>query len=64
MQVFLYYCSTAVPISSAIQIPRDLRINFKPTFLLEVILPQTSTLPIFVHTGVQLPREGKSFTLQ
>lgn len=54
---------SAVLISSTIQIPGDLRINFKPTFLLEVILPQMSALPIFVHTGIQLPREGKPSTL-
>jgi len=59
MRVFLAAPRLTVLIPSAIQIPRDLRINFKPTFLLEVILPQTSALPIFVHTGVQLPREGK-----
>lgn len=38
-------------------IPEDLKINFDPTFLLEVILPQASAPPILVHTGIQLPRE-------
>ncbi|KAF9446374.1 PEBP-like protein [Macrolepiota fuliginosa MF-IS2] len=37
-------------------IPSDLKINFDPSFLLEVILPQSSGHPILVHTGIQLPR--------
>ncbi|KAJ3567080.1 hypothetical protein NP233_g6596 [Leucocoprinus birnbaumii] len=37
-------------------IPTDLKINFNPKFLLEVVLPQPSGLPVLVHTGIQLPR--------
>lgn len=41
------------------QIPGDLHINFRPTELLEVTFPQTSSRSITLHAGVQLPRNGK-----
>ncbi|KAJ6525281.1 PEBP-like protein [Mycena vulgaris] len=41
---------------SAADIPTDLAIDFNPTALLEVSLPQTTGPPITLHAGIQVPR--------
>ncbi|KAJ8080945.1 hypothetical protein PM082_017780 [Marasmius tenuissimus] len=42
----------------AANIPEDLSINFNPTALLEVSLPQSDGCSITLHAGIQLPRNA------
>jgi hypothetical protein len=59
VNALLYSTVSQTLTSTCLQIPGDLQINFNPKVLLEIALPQTSGLPILVHPGIQLPRNGK-----